>query len=92
MRERAGILHRAAEVLGAVVCDADADEHDREGFSAFAPAAVAFCAISTASRSCGRPPPENNGSFCPRTRLFIRSSAVNAGLDEIARQRRARPD
>src|SRR5450631_659195 len=36
----------------------------------------AWRAISTASRSWGRPPPEKIGSFCPRTRLFIRSSAV----------------
>ena len=36
----------------------------------------AWPAISTASRSCGSPPPENSGSFCPRTRLFIRSSVV----------------
>src|SRR5271157_255210 len=36
----------------------------------------AFCAISEASRSCGRPPAENSGNFCPRTRLFIRSIAV----------------
>src|SRR5271157_4634103 len=36
----------------------------------------AFWAISEASRSCGRPPAENRGSFWPRTRLFIRSMAV----------------
>src|SRR5450755_959660 len=36
----------------------------------------AWLAISTARRSCGRPPPENSGSFWPRTRLFIRSSVV----------------
>ena len=36
----------------------------------------AFWAISTAMRSCGRPPPEKSGSFWPRTRLFIRSIAV----------------
>ena len=36
----------------------------------------AWLAISTASRSCGNPPPEKSGSFWPRTRLFIRSSVV----------------
>ena len=47
----------------------------------------AWLAISTASRSCGSPPPEKSGSFWPRTRLFIRSSVVIAGLDEVTRHR-----
>src|SRR5512143_4351675 len=40
------------------------------------PRSRAWLAISTAIRSCGRPPPEKIGSFCPRTRLFMRSSVV----------------
>ena len=44
--------------------------------SAAAPRSRAWRAISTARRSCGRPPPEKIGSFWPRTRLFIRSSVV----------------
>ena len=36
----------------------------------------AWLAISTASRSCGSPPPLKMGSFWPRTRLFIRSSVL----------------
>ena len=88
--QRAALLQAAAEEFGAVVGHADAGEDDRE--------IAALClrrrcrsrawpAISTASRSCGSPPPEKSGSFCPRTRLFIRSSVVIAGLDEVARHR-----
>ena len=88
--ERAALLEAAAEELGAVVGHADAGEHDREVARLVAPrrrAAARGSAISTASRSCGSPPPENSGSFWPRTRLFIRSSVVIAGLDEVARHR-----
>ena len=75
--ERAALLEAAAEELRAVVGHADAGEHDGE--IAASPCrwrSRAWLAISTASRSCGRPPPEKIGSFWPRTRLFIRSSVV----------------
>src|SRR5512134_3363311 len=41
-----------------------------------APRSRALAAISTAMRSCGSPPPEKIGSFCPRTSEFIRSIDV----------------
>ena len=96
--ERAALLEAAAEEFGAVVRHADAGEHDRE-IAALRPRrrlrSRACPAISTASRSCGRPPPEKIGSFCPRTRLFMRSSVVTpvsmksrgiAARDRIDRQ------
>src|SRR5512139_696829 len=43
---------------------------------ASAPRRRAFAAISTAMRSCGSPPPEKIGNFCPRTSEFSRSTAV----------------
>jgi hypothetical protein len=48
-----------------------------KGASRPAAGSRACAAMSTAIRSCGSPPPEKIGSFWPRTRLFIRSIAVN---------------
>ncbi len=44
--------------------------------SASALLSLALMAMLTAMRSCGRPPPEKSGSFCPRTSEFMRSMVV----------------
>ena len=76
--ERAALLEAAAEELRAVVaarrCRRTRSRSRRR--VAPAPRSRAWRAISTARRSCGRPPPEKIGSFWPRTRLFMRSSVV----------------
>ena len=56
----------------------------------WSPRSRARWAISAASRSCGKPPAENSGSFCPRTRLFITSMvAMPVSMKSRGRARQA---
>ena len=67
-------LHGAAESFGRIMGDPDADEDDREGAGAFAAKSGVLrdLAGDSVMRQAGA---RKSGSFCPRTRLFMRSIA-----------------